>query len=311
MELAGFIVGPERSGTTVTAAFLSQHPEVYVINDPHYLNFFAETILQVYGAEIAASQGFLEKLESPNGSASLNGLLDKTLHGVRSWYERWNEFKDDPVDLEAFYTAHITLCSTNPAPISKYFHKFHLSLVPHEMRIEKSKYVVKIPDLARYGWLIRMIYPTVPVIFNVRHPVCNIASIIEPNRDRGWSFEQIISWYRCFFPEDIVNQSREGILFTRYEDLIFYDRPNSTQKILSTLGLDCSDVSLKDDFTYPNNKVMYKTKGRLDAQRLVSSLQQLTPLQLMQSLEQTVDIQNSFYKDISLMKMIQDVQSCK
>ena len=43
-----------------------------------------------------------------------------------------------------------------------------------------------------------MIYPQVPVIFNVRHPVCNIASIIGPNADRGWSFDQIIQWYKCF-----------------------------------------------------------------------------------------------------------------
>ena len=34
MELSGFIVGPERSGTTLTSAYLSNHPEVYVINDP-------------------------------------------------------------------------------------------------------------------------------------------------------------------------------------------------------------------------------------------------------------------------------------
>ena len=42
---SGFIVGPERSGTTLTTAFLSQHPDVYVINDPHYLNFFAGSLI--------------------------------------------------------------------------------------------------------------------------------------------------------------------------------------------------------------------------------------------------------------------------
>ena len=34
----------------------------------------------------------------------------------------------------------------------------------------------------------------------------------------------------------------------------------------------------------------------------------LTPLQLLQSLEATTDIQESFYKDISLMKIIEDVE---
>ena len=46
MEFSGFLIGPERSGTTLTSAYLSNHPEVYVINDPHYLNFFAGLLIQ-------------------------------------------------------------------------------------------------------------------------------------------------------------------------------------------------------------------------------------------------------------------------
>lgn len=309
MELAGFIVGPERSGTTVTSAFLSQHPEVYVINDPHYLNFFAESLIKAYGPEVGANQSLLEQINSPNASLLLSGLLNSTLEAVKSWYKRWKEFKDDPVDLDAFYSAHNLLCSTNPVSISRYFHKFHLSLVPSSMRSTKSKYVVKIPDLARYAFLINMIYPQVPVIFNVRHPVCNIASIIGPNADRGWSFDQIIQWYKCFFPHDVLNKSRPGVFFTRYEDLIFYKRSESLSKILQILGLEATNVNLNDSFDYPNKKVMYKTKGKIDPERLVASLQELTPLQLLQSLEATTDIQESFYKDISLMKIIEDVRS--
>ena len=45
MEFSGFN-RPERSGTTLTSAYLSNHPEVYVINDPHYLNFFAGLLIQ-------------------------------------------------------------------------------------------------------------------------------------------------------------------------------------------------------------------------------------------------------------------------
>ena len=309
MELAGFIVGPERSGTTVTSAFLSQHPEVYVINDPHYLNFFADSLLKTYGSAVRTNQVLSQQINSPNASLVLSGLLNNTLEAVKNWYERWKEFKDDPVDLEAFYTAHITLCSTNPVSISRYFHKFHLSLIPRAMRSNKSKYVVKIPDLARYAFLINMVYPQVPVIFNVRHPVCNIASIIGPNEDRGWSFDQIIAWYKCFFPEDILNKSRPGVYFTRYEDLILYKRSESLSRILKILKLEATNVNLNDSFDYPNKKVMYKTKGKIDARRLIASLQDLTPLQLLQSLESTIDIQESFYKDMSLMKIIEDVNS--
>ena len=177
------------------------------------------------------------------------------------------------------------------------------------MRSNKSKYVVKIPDLARYAFLINMVYPQVPVIFNVRHPVCNIASIIGPNRDRGWSFDQIIAWYKCFFPEDILNKSRPGVYFTRYEDLILYKRSESLSRILKILKLEATNVNLNDSFDYPNKKVMYKTKGKIDARRLIASLQDLTPLQLLQSLESTIDIQESFYKDMSLMKIIEDINS--
>ena len=103
MELAGFIVGLERSGTTVTSVFLSQHPEAYVINDPHYLNFFAESLIKFYGPEVGANQTLLEQINSPNASLLLSGLLNSTLEAVKSWYKRWKEFKDDPVDLDAFY----------------------------------------------------------------------------------------------------------------------------------------------------------------------------------------------------------------
>ena len=44
MKFLGFIVGPERSGTTITAAYLSTHPDIYVINDPHFFNFFLQAV---------------------------------------------------------------------------------------------------------------------------------------------------------------------------------------------------------------------------------------------------------------------------
>lgn len=306
MKLAGFIVGPERSGTTLTSAFLSQHPEIYVINDPHYLNFFAEGILHDK-VRYGDLQELKNKLVDPHATRFFKQLLDITLEKVKSWYARWEEFKGDPVDLEIFYSFHDLICSDHPVSITDYFNKFHLALIPKHIRHSKPKYLVKIPDLARFGFILDLLYQGLPVIFNVRHPVCNIASIIGPNEDRGWSYDQIISWYRCFFPQDIISKCRPGLTFTRYEDLIFYKREQTLLEILKALRLDAHNLSLSDQFDYPNKKVMWKTNGRVDPYRIISSLKDLTPLQLLQALEQTSDIDRAFYPDLSLMKIIQDV----
>ena len=39
----------------------------------------------------------------------------------------------------------------------------------------------------------------------------------EPNYDRGWSFQQIIDWYKCFFPEYVLEKNLGNTLMTRYE----------------------------------------------------------------------------------------------
>lgn len=305
MRLAGFIVGPERSGTTLTSAFLSQHPEVYVINDPHYLNFFADAILGACssGKDIEA---FKARLKLPDGTRVLGDFLNKTILQVQQWYTRWDEFKGDPVDIELFYRVHEFIRDSHPLTIREYFHKFHLSLIPKEIRHKKPKYIVKIPDLARYSFIIDSLYQDLPVIYNLRHPVCNIASIIEPNRDRGWDFEKILSWYRLFFPRDIVEKTRPRLVYTRYEDLVLYSRDRTVDSILNALKLDPNKQALKDEFFYPNQKVMRKTQGRVDPKRLTSSLGELTPIQLLKALEQTTDIQTSFYPDLSLMKLVSD-----
>lgn len=307
MKFAGFIVGPERSGTTLTSAFLSQHPEIYVINDPHYLNFFAEAVLPQINKNNSVE--ILNCMHSQRATYDFKNILDSTLGSVKSWYERWEEFKDDPVDLRLFYDSHDTLCTTKPTTIARYFHKFHLSLIPKVIRYSKPKYVVKIPDLARYTFIIESLYGDMPIIYNVRHPVCNIASIIDPNKDRGWSFERIIMWYKCFFPQDILEKTRKNVIYTRYEDLVFYNRKTALKCILLSLGLSAQDMLFQDEFMYPNKKVMRKTQGKVNPKRLISSLNDLTPIQLLQALEQTVHIQKAFYPDLSLMKIIEDVSS--
>ena len=189
MDFLGFIVGPERSGTTLTTAFLSQHPDVYVINDPHYLNFFAGSLID---------SGQINSVSAYSTCLQFKDRLRSTLQFVQDWFERWNEFKGDPVDFHQFLsTAEYAI--NKDILLTDYFHKFHLSLIPYSIRQQKKYYIVKIPDLARFSGLVLRLYPNRKTIFNVRHPVCNVASIIEPNYDRGWSFDQIISWYRQFF----------------------------------------------------------------------------------------------------------------
>ena len=88
MKHCGFIVGPERSGTTLTSAYLSSHKSLYVINDPHYLNFFFDVVNQ-------SKKGHLINKDSSVGLFSEE--LKTTFKGVLNWYARWEEFKDDPI----------------------------------------------------------------------------------------------------------------------------------------------------------------------------------------------------------------------
>ena len=55
---------------------------------------------------------------------------------------------------------------------------------------------------------------------------------------------------------------------------------------------------------YPNKKVMRKTKGKVDPNRMIASLDLMTPLQLMQALEQTSEITQTFYNDLSLTQIM-------
>jgi hypothetical protein len=298
MDFLGFIVGPERSGTTLTTAYLSQHPDVYVINDPHYLNFFASALIE---------SGKISQITAHTTCLEVKDYLLKTLKFVQDWFERWNEFKGDPVDFHQF-TSSAEYAINKNLLLTDYFHKFHLSLIPHPIRNKKTSYIVKIPDLARFSGLIIRLYPDQKTVFNVRHPVCNVASIIEPNYDRGWTFDQIIAWYRAFFPTDVIKKQRHNVFFTRYEDLLLFNPERSLQALVNYLGID-STYQFSNTFVYPNQKVMRKTRGKLDVNRLTSSLKLLSLDQVLHTLESTKDIQNSFYPDMPLLKIITSVNA--
>ena len=110
------------------------------------------------------------------------------------------------------------------------------------------------------------------------------------------------------FPADVVNKQRPNVYFTRYEDLLLFDPENSLKALVSYLGLDPS-YQFSNTFDYPNKKVMRKTRGKLDYNRLTSSLKLLSLDQVLQTLESTQDIQSSFYNDLSLLKIISAVNS--
>ena len=76
--------------------------------------------------------------------------------------------------------------------MTTFFDKMHNSLIPKSVKVAKKKYIVKVPALSHYTPLLSALYHDLPVIYNIRHPVLNVASIIEPNYDRGWSFEKIL-----------------------------------------------------------------------------------------------------------------------
>ena len=59
------------------------------------------------------------------------------------WYERWEEFKDDETDVKTFFGLHDFLLNEEQASLRSYFHYFHLSLIPKEIRKSKKKVYCK------------------------------------------------------------------------------------------------------------------------------------------------------------------------
>ena len=307
MKFLGFIVGPERSGTTITAAYLSTHPDIYVINDPHFFNFFLQAVPSKF-----------KQLQSENKLPSITDCshlftdywlpeLTHSINTTKQWYNRWDEFEGDPVSVNSFFASFDFLVARKNLSLSDFFHKFYLSLIPRQYLNSKKYFIVKLPDLGRMLRYLRIFYTDVPVVFNVRHPVLNIASIIIPNKDRGWSFEQIISWYKSFFSSDIVNNLLPNVYFTRYEDLMFTDHTKNGLDIMTKFGVTGNSISLDSDFNYPNKKVMRKTQGSLSLSRVTKSLELLTPEQFQIASDATLDIQNSFYSDLPLESIVDTV----
>jgi hypothetical protein len=91
---------------------------------------------------------------------------------------------------------------------------------------------------------------------------------------------------------------------TRYEDLIYFDKEEALKKILEHFGVTSRQTSIQTDYVYPNRKVMRKTKGKVDPGRMAKSLELMTPFQMMQTLEQTTEISELFYSDLSLTKIM-------
>ena len=233
-------------------------------------------------------------------------LYLKSMETIGAWYKRWGEFKDDPVDVwKLLNNPETFLHSIRDRGMAYFFDKMHKSLIPASIRLEKRKYIVKVPALSHYTSLLNALYTGLPIVYNVRHPVLNVASIIEPNYDRGWSFEKILQWYTSFFSNDILKYlERNNCLVTRYEDLIF-KRGETTKLILTHLKLIDATKMLSDSFSsYPNAKVQWKTEGRLDMKRPIKTLPMLSPDQIIQTLKVTDYISQMLYKDLPLTKII-------
>ena len=76
------------------------------------------------------------------------------------------------------------------------------------------------------------------------------------------------------FSQLMLSKNRPNVFFTRYEDLLLFNPENTLNNLVSYLGLDPS-YTFSNTFVYPNQKVMRKTRGKLDFNRLTSSLKLL------------------------------------
>ena len=226
MKLKGFICGPERSGTTVTSAYLSSHRDLYVINDPHVINLTVGVFGDKLNQAVQCSIG------------QYRDLYLKSLESIKAWYLRWAEFKDDPVDIwTLFQNTEAIIDQLSNKRMVDYFDILHKSLIPNNIRLSKPFYVVKVPALSHYSSLPSISKRLCSIILGIQ---CLMLRQLSSNYDRGWTFDQILKWYNSFFTSQILSYlDSSHCLISRYEDLIF-QRDVSTRQILDHLGLKFS-----------------------------------------------------------------------
>ena len=245
-----FIFGCPRSGTTLLCALLSEHPEVFCLND----SFIFDTYALLKGHKIYCNiwkQVVLFKIKplpnkeylvTPDEAKKYLTELRKRYNQPRpgknkpTWLKHYSDTLDPSKILSKAYEEELTLHNLINITYSQ--------LLPTN-EYGKKMFGEKTPRHHHLFHWIQSLYPEAKIIILVRNPISNIAAIYKRNkRDLDKSINLYLSHY-SFRVKSLYQEEKNLVI--RYEDII-NDLEDSLTKIYKHLNVNLKMVSC--EFNY-------------------------------------------------------------
>jgi hypothetical protein len=255
-----FIFGAERSGTTLLCALLSEHPQVFCLNDSFIFYSYAHhkglKRYTNYWKYLIFSK--IRKLPPGNSLVDTNEV-EKYVSELIQTYNHFNP-KDNPWLTKYSQTLEIqsilSQASQSEFTLSDLFNMIYAQLIPLDKQGDRI-YGEKTPSHFYLSpWILNSLYPEAKTIVLIRNPITNVASIY---KRRGQNLEKAIEVYLSYYDSrlDFLRKRKESIT-VRYEDLIG-NQENTLKKIFEYLNVFSNEVSTQFDYFikqhYIGNKV--------------------------------------------------------
>ncbi|MBE9127945.1 MULTISPECIES: sulfotransferase family protein [unclassified Coleofasciculus] len=252
MELNFFVLGCERGGTTLLCALLSEHPEVFCLNDSFLFDIYVRQKGRKGHVGISSfwKNAFLD-LSRPLPSKDYLVSLDEVeeyFSNLLERYEKPNPAQNKSTWLKVYSD---TLKSSNflnearssNLTLTKMFSSIYSYLIPREQQTKKI-FGEKTPRHLYLSKWISTLYPKAKFIVLVRNPLTNVAALYKRRKSLKLSIDTYLSYYNRSF---ISLYEGEENLVIRYEDLV--SKPQDTLlHVYEYLGANSEEVST--EFNY-------------------------------------------------------------
>ncbi|HUG85613.1 MAG TPA: sulfotransferase [Euzebya sp.] len=250
MRPSFFIFASERSGSTLLSALLSQHSQMYVLNDTHMFRVYNRLASSPYdwAAGKILDRAFRnvrthvwsERSRLPPASERVDrDTIERYYHRLSAWHkdEKGNQFDGRLSLIPLMQQVH-----AEPPTLEDVFASVLKQLLPAE-HSHKECVGEKTPVHSFLRPWLRRSYPDAAEVVLVRDPVTNVASIYKRHaRSLRAAIDLYLSYWAMLSPD----QPR-GRLIIRYEDLI--TQPGTVlEQAIDHLGVDAERLPLS--FSY-------------------------------------------------------------
>lgn len=250
-----FIVGSERSGTTMLRLMLNKHPELFVPPESHFI----ATVIDEFGLECLLNE------------SKIHRIIDKIVSS-----KRWQDWKEDPYKLRDY------ILLNRPETMAELIH-----YVFKYSSGEKPYWGDKTPRYVQYLEDISILYPSSKFVHIIRDGRDVCVSMLKTNWFGG-SVRVIASkWcYAVDCADEFQARQEDRLLTFTYEDLV-KSSESCLSDICGFIGVEYEDSMTEFYADSQENiaKDSRKYHKKLSKKPSVSDLQrwknELSPLQVL------------------------------